>query len=340
MRSVGPRSLLLAPLGLVASAFGIGFVAVIHRALHASGDSRQLALAFVSFGLGRVLATYFAGTLLGTHAQEAITELRRKLIGRVLTVPYRNVEKMGHARVHAVLTQDIATLGRALEQIPTVLMNAALVLGGAAYLAYLSPIALVGVCALAVPGALVFHFMGKRARRSVALQRDEHERLYRHLTALTQGVKELKLHQPRRRSFLTDGVLETTEALLEHEIESRSRYLLARAVNQLLVLLILGAVLFVFPLGAHAASAVATGYVLIGLFMLGPLTQLSRVTPAFHASASRSNGSRRSHSPRRAPPEPDADPVIVRACSELKCGDAPIVTTTSARSCSAHSTSR
>lgn len=284
VRSVGLRSLLLAPLGLLSSLFGVGFVAAIHRALDSDVVTKELVLAFLGFGLGRVLAAYFAGMLLGTRAQETITELRRKLIGRTLSVPYRNVEKMGASRVLAVMTQDVATLSRALEAIPSALMNGALLLGGAAYLAYLSPLALACVCLLAVPSALIFHFMSRRARQSIALHRDEHERLYRHLSSLTEGVKELKLHQGRRRSFLTDGVLETTEAMLDYELESRSRYLLGQAMNQVLVLAMLGGILFLFPLGTEARSGLATGYVLVGLFMLGPLTQLSRLTPTFHAA--------------------------------------------------------
>lgn len=284
LRGAGWMSLLLAPLGLAGSAFGVGFVAVIHRALEGGGGSRALALAFAGFGLGRVVADYFAATLLGTHAQEAITQLRRKVIGRVLSVPYRNVEKMGAARVHAVMTHDVATLGRALEQIPGAVMNAALVLGSAAYLAYLSPLALAGLAALAVPCALVFHFMGRRARAALAAQREEQERLHRLLSSLTQGVKELKLHQPRRRSFLTDGVLEATEALLDHEIDARTRYAFSRAINQLLVFGVLGALLFVAPAGVTGGSGLAIGYVLVGLYMIGPLTQLARLAPTFQAS--------------------------------------------------------
>lgn len=284
VRSIGLTSLLLAPLGLASSAFGIGFVAVIHRALDSNTASRELALAFVGLGLGRVIATYFAGTLLGTHAQETLTELRRKLITRVLSVPYRNVEKLGHARVQAVLTHDVSTLGHALESVPVILMNGTLLIGSAAYLAYLSPLALACAGALAVPSMLVFHFMSQRARRSIALHRDEHERLYKHLASLTNGVKELKLHQPRRRSFLNEGLLETTEAMLDYEVEGRERFLLGQAVNQVLVLIMLGGILFVFPLGEHARSGLATGYVLIGLFMLGPLSQLARLVPTFHAA--------------------------------------------------------
>jgi len=284
MRSVGRTQLLLAPLGLLGSAFGVGFVAVIHRALAASSVTSELVLAFVGFGLGRVVATYFATLVLGSHAQESIMELRRKLIARVLSVPYRNVEKMGAANVQAVMTHDVATLGRSLEQIPTLLMNVALVLGAAAYLAYLSPIALAGACALAVPSVLIFRFVGTRARKALASQREHHERLYGLLASLAHGVKELKLHQPRRRSFLTDGLLETSETLLDSEHETRSRYLLGQAINQVLLFAMLGAILFVLPQGISPQPGVAVGYVLVGLFMLAPLSQISRMLPVFQAS--------------------------------------------------------
>jgi putative ATP-binding cassette transporter len=55
-------------------------------------------------------------------------------------------------------------------------------------------------------------------------------------------------------------------------------------VNQVLFFAMLGAVLFVFPLSAADQPAVTTGYVLVGLFMLAPLTQVARILPIFHAS--------------------------------------------------------
>lgn len=282
--SVGKTALLLAPLGLASAAFGIGFVAVIHRAIDGHGTGQQLALAFIGFGLGRVLTAYFCTTLLGAHAQEMVIELRRKLIGRVLGAPYRNVEKAGAARIHSVLTQDFATLARALESVAVLLMNGALVVGGAAYLAYLSPTALGCALGLAVPSALVFHFMTRRARPSIALQRDEHDRMNKHLAALTDNLKELKLHQPRRRSFLNEGLLEVTEATLDYDAEGRERFLLGQAAQQVLLLIMLGGILFVLPLGGEARAGLATGYALIGLFMLGPLAQLGRLVPLFQAA--------------------------------------------------------
>jgi putative ATP-binding cassette transporter len=326
IRSIGRTQLLIAPLGLVGSAFGVGFVAIIHRALASGTASRDLILAFVGFGLGRVIATYFSGLVLGSHAQEAIMELRRKLIARVLCVPYRNVEKLGSANVHAVMTHDVSTLGRALENIPVLLINVALLLGAAAYLAYLSPLALAGACALAVPSVLIYRFMSKHARKSLALQREQYEQLHGLLSSLTHGVKELKLHQPRRRSFLTDGLLETTETLLDYEHEGRSRYLLGQAVNQVLFFAMLGAVLFVFPLSAAGQPGVTTGYVLIGLFMLAPLTQVARMLPMFHASEIAIErieelGVRLGERLAETGAEPDADPGLRPSLGSIQLRD-------------------
>jgi ABC-type siderophore export system fused ATPase/permease subunit len=91
----------------VSAALSAGFVATIHRALGTRDPDSVLLVAFVGFGAGRILVAYFAGTLIGSHAQEAIAKLRRRLIQQLLTVPYLRVERAGLAKAQVALTHDM-----------------------------------------------------------------------------------------------------------------------------------------------------------------------------------------------------------------------------------------
>jgi putative ATP-binding cassette transporter len=264
----------------VSAGLSAGFLSVIHRALETHGRVAGLVLAFVGFGVGRVLVAFVVANVLGHHAQEALMELRRKLIGRALEVPYRQVERVGSARLHAALTHDVSTLEAALESLPGALANAAIVVGAAVYLAVLSPTTLALLALLALPSLLAFRLMAQRARRAIALHRAEQQALLEHLLALSEGLKQLKLHVQRRESFLREGVLETTEAMLQHEASSRTRYALAQGANQLIVVAVLGALLFALPSPAGAA----TGFVLAAVYLLGPLASISQLLPTLHAA--------------------------------------------------------
>jgi putative ATP-binding cassette transporter len=284
LRSAGALSIWLAPLGLAGAACSGALMATIHRALSEHVLGRGLVLAFFGFGGGRIGLAYLSTVLLGDHAARSVAALRSEIVARLLNVPYRQTERVGTARVLSALTQDVSVLESALTSVPTALTSAAMLLGGSAYLLYLSPL-LFGVLALLVGACLfVFRSAARYADASYLRQRAAYDRLWELFGALTQGTKELKLHAPRRASFLGGPVRETTQALLEHDVAVRSRYAASGVVNQALVLIVLAIVLFALPAGSTLRVQVASGYVLVGLYLMSPLAALSRMWPLFRAA--------------------------------------------------------
>ena len=48
--------------------------------------------------------------------------------------------------------------------------------------------------------------------------RDGQDRLFRHFRALTEGIKELKLHRERRRAFLEEDITSATDVCRSHSV--------------------------------------------------------------------------------------------------------------------------
>jgi putative ATP-binding cassette transporter len=137
---------------------------------------------------------------------------------------------------------------------------------------------------VAAAGAALYRLMSARARAALGKARDELDRLYAQFTAFTSGIKELKLNAAKRRAFL-DGPLQiASDALRAHEQTGQARYLLGQAVNGLLVLGMIGLVLFALPLPDASRRELLSGYVLTGLYAMGPLAALLRLTPSFAAA--------------------------------------------------------
>jgi putative ATP-binding cassette transporter len=279
LRSAGASSLLLAPLGAVGAACSGALMATIHRALIGHTLERGLVLGFIGFGLGRVLAAYLSTVLLGNHAARSVARLRSELVARLLGMPYRQIERAGIARVLSALTHDMAVIEGAMTSVPNAVTSAAMLLGGGGYLLYLSPLLFGGISGLVLVCLLVFRGAARYAEASYLQLRAAHTRLWALYGALTQGTKELKLHAARRTSFLDGPVRDTTDALLELDISVRSRYAVSSAVNHALVLLVLAIVLFALPPGSALRAQVASGYVLVGLYLMSPLAALSRMWP-------------------------------------------------------------
>jgi len=279
LRSAGRASLLLAAVGALGAAFNAGLIAVVHRALEGAGDRRLLALAFLGLGLGKTLSAYAAGRIAESYSQESLAELRRELIGKLLAVPYRSFEELGAGRAYSALTTDVQSVSAALQSTGNAVANAAVLLGGALYLLYLDVRTFAALLLLSVLAFAVYRVMIDSARALLRKARAEHDRLFGHFQALTEGAKELRLHAPRRRAFLDGPLLETTEALLDYGLAGNARYLLGQAVNGLLVLCAIGVVLFAFA--DDEGGAVASGYVLTGLYLTGPLASLLRLVPLY-----------------------------------------------------------
>lgn len=282
LRSAGAMAWLLVVMGMGSALVNGGLVAVVHRALSADAAARAgLILTFVGLGLGKVLTAWLSGTLVNSFAQESITELRRAIIRQLLRVPYRQLERVGPARVHAGLTQDVGSLSAALQSMPAVVTNVAILLGGAGYLFYLEPVAALTLSLLAPAGWAIYWALSRRAVRELELHRHALDRLYQHFGSLTSGAKELKMNAARRTAFMREAVLETTESMLVHDLSGRARYLAGQAANGTIVLAMLGLALFAVPTGLDLAEEDVSGYVLTGLYLIGPLTALLRMLPMF-----------------------------------------------------------
>ena len=151
--------------------------------------------AFVALGVGKVVSLFFSQSVLAGFSQKAIAELRRDLIRKILAVPLRDLEELGTPRILAALTDDVFNVTQALLALPIVSVNVAILLGGAVYLGWLSWKLLAAVMIVIAAGALGYLTVVSSALRFCRWAREEEDKLFGHFRALTDGIKELKLHR-------------------------------------------------------------------------------------------------------------------------------------------------
>jgi putative ATP-binding cassette transporter len=257
---------------LLSGACNAALIAVVTKALSASrGDAQKLIWGFVALGLGKVVTNYISQVMLTSFSQGAIAELRRDLIRKILRVPLRSLEEIGTARVLVALTDDVFNITQALLAIPLVCVNLAVLLGGAAYLGWLSWQILAGVAALILVGAIGYRLIVASAFRYLSMAREEEDRLFRYFRAVTEGIKELKLHRNRRGAFLSQNVQTTTEVYQRHNVAAEARFILAQSWSHLLYFALIALILFLVPAMANLSQQTLTGYVVTTLYLMGPL---------------------------------------------------------------------
>jgi putative pyoverdin transport system ATP-binding/permease protein len=257
---------------LLSGACNAGLIALVNTALTQNGRTAAwLVWAFVALGLGKVGSNFLSQVMLANFSQGAIAELRRDLIRKILGVPLRALEEIGTARMLVALTDDVFAITQALLAIPLVCVNLAILLGGAVYLGWLSWQILLAVAVMIVFGALGYRLMVRSAFHYVNLAREEEDKLFRSFRALTEGIKELKLHRSRRGAFFTQNIQTTTEIYQQHNVAAEMRFNVAQNWSHLLYFALIGLILFLVPAVAPMSQQALTGYVLTTLYLMGPL---------------------------------------------------------------------
>jgi putative pyoverdin transport system ATP-binding/permease protein len=160
-------------------------------------------------------------------------------------------------------------------------VNLSLLVGGGAYLAWLSWRLLFGLLGFAALGSLGYSFLSRGAYRSLNRAREEEDRLFRHFRALTEGVKELKLHRKRRSVFLSRDIHAATEGYQRHNIAAENGFIFAQHWTHLLFYSLIGVILFYAPSAGISTGAARTGYVITALYLMGPLLGVLTSTALF-----------------------------------------------------------
>ncbi len=259
----------------------MSLVALVSTAAKEGGTgqiSGRLMLMFaVTVTLYHVTHIYTLVTA-SADTERLIHKLRTSLFDLIRRTDLVTIEKIGHATLQGVLTQDTQILAEVLPMLVIGFQQAVMLLFLAGYLAWLSPFA----CFLAfgLAGLTVgIRFSRVKALRTMMQAADEAEkRVFDGLTELLHGFKEIRMNGSR-----ADDV---TRTLAEASDESRTTNSLLKAqwgrnyaVIEAMLFSLVGLMVFVVPLWVTGFHAVILPATIAVLFISGPVSTVSFVTP-------------------------------------------------------------
>lgn len=276
----------LLPLGLMATAMGIAsgiatmlLLAAINRALQSPGDAVPgLLLRFV--GLCAVVLLGEIASDIGTNlvGQRALATLRERLAARIMAVPFARLEQLQPPRLLAILNEDIETIGSLSFGFSSLAIATAVSLSCLGYLLFLSPV-LFALTAVAIGLGTVGHAWARQqGRQRFTLARAGADRLQQHYRAITDGVKELKLHQGRRAALLR-ATAATVAEIRVARVRAINVFVTANAFGSLLYFVVIGLMLWLGAAGLGVERSVLSGFVLVLLYVKGPLEQIVNALP-------------------------------------------------------------
>jgi len=275
------RVVLLAMLaGIVSGVASVGLIAVIHQTLRNPQASPALLVGlFATFCITVLSTSVLSQFLLTWLAQYTTSKLRMQLCRRILDSPLRNLETIGEHRLLAALTGDAGMIAFAANGLPTLGINAMILICGGLYLAWLSPVLLVGALVVCVLGLASYQSSTRFARTYVERGREAQDDLIRHIHTLIGGVKEIKLHHDRRCEFVDEWLAPADADVRDYHYKGYSLQGAAIALGRLMFFLAIGLMLFALPQLQQIDGATLTGYTLTILYLMAPVERIMAWLP-------------------------------------------------------------
>jgi putative pyoverdin transport system ATP-binding/permease protein len=239
----------------------------------------ELLWGFAGLVVVSLVTTLVSQFLLAQLAQDAIYKLRLRISGWILASPLRHLEELGTSRLLATLTEDIQAISSGVFSIPTLCVNAAIVMASLVYLGWLSIGVLVGTLVFMALSISLVQVLINQAVRSFTDAREENDALMNHFQAITNGIKELKLHSQRREDFLQEDLQVTAANLREYRIGSQRAIALSSGIGELSFFLLLGLLVYGLPQIQTVSAELLSGYVLTISYLMRPIGNTLAILP-------------------------------------------------------------
>ncbi|MDV2996170.1 MAG: ABC transporter ATP-binding/permease protein YojI [Chroococcidiopsis sp. SAG 2025] len=266
--------------GLLSGASSAGIIALINTALRETNHINPfLALGFIALCLILLISTATSQVYIARLAERIIFNLRLHLTRQILACPLRQLEEIGIPRLLAALTQDIEIIANASFSISWLCVFVALLLGCLFYLSWLS-LPLFGLTMVLLPlGVFSNQYLIYRGRHFLKFAREEQDRLFQHFRTVTEGIKELKLHQQRRQAFLVEDLQATAVQSKHYRITAANSFAIGGSWGLVALFVLIGIFLFLIPLLFAIPNEVLSGYALTLIFMLTPIRGVLNALP-------------------------------------------------------------
>ena len=194
------KFLLATLLSIASGSMTVGVLIVLFRAPAGSENARFWLFSLLSFGA--VASRAGARSMVGSISRDAVSQLRSELCHRISSVPLIDIERIGPSRLLTALTDDIGRVALVFPNLTMLFTNLSLIIGGLAYLAWLSTVHLLITLTVIAIGMVCYAVMRRTGVKQMRVTRQRSDQIAETVTSLIRGAKELKLNLGQRKLVL------------------------------------------------------------------------------------------------------------------------------------------
>ncbi|CAG9226919.1 Cyclic peptide transporter [Paraburkholderia tropica] len=280
LRRLWPITVLATLMGAASGIATAALLAVTNRTLQ-SGHGALPTLLWSFAGLCAIALIGEVASDIGNNivGQRVIAMLRKDLSERILAAPIGQIEQFRSHRLVTALNQDIDTISGFSFLFSSLAIATATIVGCLGYLLVLSPLMLLVALAAIALGSVVQTLARRAGIARFGLARAAEDRLQKHYRSITDGAKELRLNGPRRRYVYEHELSGTIDEIRRLRVRAANVFVSANAFGSLLFFIVVGLMLALQNGVADADRAVTTGFVLVLLYMKGPIQEIVGALP-------------------------------------------------------------
>jgi putative pyoverdin transport system ATP-binding/permease protein len=275
----------LLPLALIAGLSRDFVMIIINKAASAPIDVAThhwlplFVLAFVLV-LGSAVAYHILAMAVTTHITN---EVRLKMIGNLLKTQPSFLEKHQHGAVYHILTTDVSIVANFITTALNILPSAIFLSIAMPQLFYYSNVAGFFAVLVMAGGSLSYFFQQKLLAKLNTDARQLDVDYFEQVSELLWGLRELRLHMPRREAFMRklEGVLVKLRGVL---IQVKKIYEIGEMATNSLKFMLFGGIVFLVPYLIKTEATVTFQLLTFVLFSLTPFEQIISSYPSFIAA--------------------------------------------------------
>jgi putative ATP-binding cassette transporter len=269
-----------------------------------SGGLNSALLVFINSGLSDLSVTDGEFVLnyqsLGTYAvilvlfilaqrtfQRYLINLTEKLIFRVRIeildmirkCSLASFERIGEETIYSVLTRDSITISTASTGIVYAFTSLVTVVFCFGYLAFLSWKGFLVVVVVALLATVMYIVRQRKIQQGFEKARELENGFFKYMNHMLSGIKEMKLDRKKNDDLFENYITDISAKTKSHNISSTLKFLDNSLTGNIAFMLLVGSLVFVFPVFADESTATIVSFVIITLYLIGPMEGLMQVVP-------------------------------------------------------------
>ena len=267
--------------GSLSGGSSAALIALISNQVSQNPNSWFIPVIWGFAGLALVAATtnFISQAVLIRLSQNAIFQMRMRLASQIMASELNHLEQLGTPRLLATLTDDVQSVTSAVQVLPFLCIDLAIVLGCLTYLCLLYSsvfLLLLAFMVVAFGSCLLIFSKGKKL---LVVVREEQDLLFKHFRTLTEGIKELKLNYNRREDFINNELQITADNYRRNNIRSLTLFAITSSWGQFVLFFAIGLVLFALPSLLNVSPQTLAGYILTFTYLMLPMDNLVNNIP-------------------------------------------------------------